>query len=117
MTEWNRREKRLESQNLLDFVVLGPDDRTLEHGLARTLNVSEHGLRIETPVALEAGQDILITLELANEMIEVRGRVVHSEASDEDLCAAGIEFVTANTAGEMTLQHYLDTFSRSRTRH
>lgn len=116
MSLWNRREKRLDSLNLLDFVVLGPDDRVVERGLARTLNVSEHGLRIETPVALAAGQEIQITLGLANDMVEIRGRVVHAEGSGE-LCTAGVEFAATTPAGQATLRRYLDAFQQSQSRH
>lgn len=117
MSEWSRREKRLESLNLLDFVVLGPEDQTLERGLARTLNVSEHGMRIETPVALEAGQDILVTLGLGNDMVEIRGRVVHAEAAEPDLCAAGVEFAATSAAGQATLRRFLAAFLQSQGGH
>lgn len=111
-----RREKRLESLNLLDFVVLGGDDQTVGRGLARTLNVSEHGMRIETPVVLEAGQDILITLGLANDTVEIRGRVVHAESAGADLCAAGVEFATTSAEGQATLHRYLEAFRQVQSR-
>lgn len=114
MSDSTRRETRLDSLNLLDFVVLGPEDRIQERGLARTLNVSEHGMRIETPASLAAGQDILITLGLANDMVEIRGRVVHSERSGPELCHAGIEFAATSAAGQKTLHRYLQAFQQAR---
>lgn len=114
MFDTERKENRLESHNLLNLTVLGEEGETLEQGVARTVNVSEHGLRLESPLLLEAGQSVMITLGLIDEVVEVRGRVVHAEPAEQDLCAAGVEFAAASARDQERLRLFLRAYAAGR---
>jgi c-di-GMP-binding flagellar brake protein YcgR len=45
--------------------------------IGRTLDISEHGLRVETADALELGVDLELQIAAGERLIEARGRVVH----------------------------------------
>ena len=75
----------------LDYEVISKTGETLGRGLARTLNVSETGLRLETSQFFEPEQLLRITLGLDNDLIQVNGRVVNSQPETR----AGVNQVSA----------------------
>jgi hypothetical protein len=89
-----RRHGRRNNLNLVDYIILDGEGQHVSRGMGRTRNVSEAGLLLETHRPLQIGQDILITLGLKNETIQVRGRVVHTErpTSEKKYCS-GIKLV------------------------
>jgi len=70
-----RQAERRYALNFLDYEVLSATGEVLGRGLARTLNVSENGLRLETGQFFEPGQQLRITLGLDNDLIQVNGQV------------------------------------------
>jgi len=80
----------------VDYIVLGEDGTHLSRGMGRTRNVSEGGLLLETHRPLEDGQTVLITLGLKDDLVEIRGRIIHQEPpasfSEETRYCAGVKF-------------------------
>jgi Tfp pilus assembly protein PilZ len=104
-----RRHERKNDLSLVDYIVLNNEGDYVSRGMGRTRNVSEAGLLLETHRSLQTGQDILITLGLKNEMIQVRGRVVHTEmpTSDRRHCS-GIKFVVIGENDRRVLKKILE---------
>jgi Tfp pilus assembly protein PilZ len=105
-----RRHDRKNNLNLVDYVILDDEGDYVSRGMGRTRNVSEAGLLLETHRSLHIGQDILITLGLKNEIIQVRGRVVHTKAptSDRRHCS-GIKFVVIGENDRRVLKRSIET--------
>ncbi|MBN2033633.1 MAG: PilZ domain-containing protein [Deltaproteobacteria bacterium] len=106
-----RKFERGNALNLVDYIVLAEDGSQLTRGMGRTRNVSEGGLSLETHRPLQDGQIVLITIGLKDDMLQLRGRVVHQEApaaiSEETRYCAGIQFTSLNEKGLQTLQNYI----------
>ena len=111
MDDRERREaSRKDSLNFLDYVVLDQDGRVVDQGMGRTRNVSEKGLLLQTHVPLEDYHTVLITLGLEDDVVELRGTVVHEEfCPDEGICS-GIEFTQIDSREREVLQKYLRAF-------
>jgi len=109
----NRKSDRVASLNLLDYVVLGDNGEPVSRGMARTLNVSEVGLLLETHIELVLGQELLITIEFEEDLVEMRGKVVHIGPCDDQKYCSGIEFIEMDDAGRKVLQRYLKAFKES----
>ncbi|MEJ2524903.1 MAG: PilZ domain-containing protein [Desulfuromonadales bacterium] len=88
-----RKAERHYALNFLDYEVLDDSGKVVGRGMGRTLDVSEAGLRLETGHFLEAGQRLRLTLSLENDLIQVTGRVVHSQPKTDPLCSCGILFI------------------------
>ena len=88
-----RGAERRSTKNLVDFEVVSAQGMTAGRGLARTLNISATGLLLETGQALAVGQSLRLTAMLANDLVQMTGRVVRSESVDEQLCASGVQFI------------------------
>lgn len=106
MGETDRRHmKRQESMNFIDYVILGEKGG---RGLARTLNLSQDGLLLETTRPLEPGQDLLLTVGLREELIQFNGHVVHCTPAGEGRYRSGVAFSDAEERDRQVLQRSLD---------
>ena len=108
-----RQTERRYALNFLDYEVISDTGSVLGRGLARTLNVSETGLRLETSQFFEPGQKLRLTLGLNNDLIQVNGRVVNSQPENEDLCTSGVMFLEFDQADRRTYQKHFDALKSS----
>ena len=101
-----RKQERQYALNFLDYEILS-DSGVVGRGLARTLNVSEGGLRLETGEFFEPGQKLRITLGLDNELVQVTGRVTNSQPENDELCSSGLLFIEFEDQDQATYRkHY-----------
>jgi hypothetical protein len=107
-----RRFDRKNSLNWIDYEIPGPSG-SIGRGMGRTRNISGAGLLLETHTPLEPGWTVLLTLGLGNEMVGVKGRVVHMEPAGEELFWSGIEFLEMAPEGKKILEKYLEAFVRA----
>jgi Tfp pilus assembly protein PilZ len=109
-----RRHDRKNDLSLVEYVILDDKGEYASRGMGRTRNLSEAGLLLETHRSLQIGQDILITLGLKNEIIQARGRVVHTEepTSDERHCS-GIKFVVIGEKDRRVLKKIIEAMRTS----
>ncbi len=109
MTSERRRYIRPEALNLLDYLVVDEQGQQGEYSMARTLNVSKGGVLIETHHQLSKGQEIMITLGLQDQLIDVMGRVVYV-VGRAGRFHSGIEFFHLSDADKLVLDRYVDAF-------
>lgn len=109
-----RRAARHDSLNLIQFVVVGDEGDVVFEGMGRTLNISEQGVSLETFSPLEVGQAVVLTIGLDEEMVEIRGQVVHTRPGAEGSCHSGIEFAVPAPAAAEVLRRYLEAFRAAR---
>jgi c-di-GMP-binding flagellar brake protein YcgR len=111
-TPFERRSAdRRNTKNFVDYEVVSPEGATLGRGLARTLNMSATGVLLETGQSFEVGQSLRLTAVLANDMVQMTGRVVHSEPVDGQLCSAGVQFIEFSGPSLQIFQHYCASLS------
>lgn len=103
-----RKHERCYALNFLDYEILS-DSGVVGRGLARTLNVSEDGLRLETGEFFEPGQKLRITLGLDNDLIQVTGRVTNSQPENDDLCSTGLLFIEFEGQDRTTYRKHYQT--------
>lgn len=105
-----RRAVRHDSLNFIQFVVLGEENGPALEGMGRTLKISERGLLLETFSPLEKGEDVVLTLALGENVVEIRGRVVNASLQGAGSCHSGIEFVEVTPTAAVVLLKYLEAF-------
>lgn len=88
-----RTTERHASLNLLEYDIIAADGHVEGMGMARTVNISESGLLLETGEFFETGQKLRITLSLDNTLVKLTGSVVHSRPLDDELCGTGVQFL------------------------
>ena len=107
----NRESERKDTLNLVDYVVLDENGHATDRAMARTMNVSEKGILLETHKPLVKGQLMMITIGLRNELLEFKGRVVHCETCANEFHCSGIEFLDVTPEGMKLLRNFLKAFN------
>ena len=105
-----RRYLRPEALNLLDYLVVDAQGRQGEYSMARTLNVSKGGILMETHIPLPRGQQVMITLGLHDQLIDVMGRIVYT-AEESGRFQNGIEFFHLTDGDKRILDRYVTAFN------
>lgn len=111
MTTERRRFIRPEALNLLDFLVVDAQGRPGSYSMARTLNVSKGGILMETHFLLPKGQQVMITLGLKDQLIDVMGRIVYTTHVD-GRHHNGIEFFHVSDRDRRVLDEYVTAFRK-----
>ena len=109
-----RGSKRKDSLNLLDYIVLDESGEELNRAMARTLNVSEKGILLETHVPFDIGQELAITIGLENDLVEVRGEILRCEKGGGDGYNSGVEFLEISPDEMVTLRKFLTEFNKKK---
>jgi hypothetical protein len=74
--EANRRHaRRLVAERLVAYSAVRKDGLFMHRGMARTLDLSEEGMRVETAEPLPLGESLEFTLKLVDEVHVVQGQV------------------------------------------
>jgi len=108
-----RKAERRYALNFLDYEILGDSSEVTGRGLARTLNVSDDGLRLETGQFFEPGQQLRITLGLNNDLVQFTGQVVNSQPENEEICSSGVLFIELDGQDRETYRKHCETLKTS----
>ena len=91
-----RRHQRVEAVNLISYVSLDENDKPLDQGMGKTLDLSQGGLLMETRVPIETKYIMLMSLNLKDELIKIKGEVVYCRQGDSKNFHIGVRFKEAN---------------------
>ena len=100
---------RLDSLHLLDYLVIDRQGRQTTYSMGRTLDVSEHGLKIEVTQAVHKDDTLLVTVGLEDDLIDLTGEVKYCEKIS-DRYTLGIEFSDISDEGLRILKRYIIAF-------
>jgi hypothetical protein len=108
--EEKRKHQRFSSLNL-SYVCLDEDQKAVKQGMGRTLNLSESGILLETHFPIVEEHTIILSIGLGDDLVDVRGRLVHVRATGQGLYEIGIEFVDAEEKTLRSLRQFLQSLS------
>ncbi|MBS3759514.1 MAG: PilZ domain-containing protein [Desulfobacterales bacterium] len=89
-----RRHARINTLNLIGYILYDKDRKKIDKGKGRTLNLSQSGALLETEKPLYGSYIVLMTIDLDGKRVKVKGRVANTRQSeDKNLFLTGIEFL------------------------
>ena len=94
--EERRKYPRVTSVNLLSYDSFDEEGKPLERGMGKTLDISLGGLLLETKVPIEAQYVLLMAINIREELIKIKGRVVYSREAEPGIFHSGIRFKEKN---------------------
>jgi len=91
-----RKYPRVCTSNLIAFCCLDQNENELDHCMARAIDVSPVGVKIETFQEIESEMIRLISVDSDGTLIDIKGRVVHRRKTEDGryeigICLAGTE--------------------------
>jgi ribosomal protein S4E len=105
-----RRFIRPETLNLLDYLHVDEQGQQGEYAMGRTLNVSEGGMLMETHIKLPEGSQVMITIGLHDQLVDVMGKVIRS-SFDDGRYNNGIEFFHCSDDDKVIIKRYVKAFN------
>ena len=112
--EDKRRFPRFNSLNLSYVLVDGEGDEVERQTMGRTLDVSEVGIRLETHLPVGVGRELLLSVGLEDDLLDIRGRVIHSSRNREGKHELGVEFLDKDAAASEILIKFIKAFRQQR---
>jgi len=108
MTSENKRKhQRIRSLNL-SYICLDENDHIVKQGMGRTLNLSESGILLETHFPIESEYSVLLTIALEEDLLEIKGKPIHSQSTQTGEFEVGIEFVEPDQDSIRLLENFIN---------
>jgi len=104
-----RKFIRLDSLHLLDYLIIDDDGNEGEYSMGRTLDVSLNGMKIETIHSIPSRSQLVITLGIEDELVDIKGSVAHTQEA-ENRYVSGVEFNKVSAEDRSVLRRYVDEF-------
>ena len=108
-TQEKRKHARFNSLNL-SYVCLDENNQIIKQGMGRTLNVSESGILLETHFPIDKTHIVTLTLGLGEDLVDIKGRPVHTRKNKGDKYEVGIEFIEPDKKARRSLKKFIDAF-------
>jgi hypothetical protein len=81
---------RVKTCNLISYMAIRKNGEITDLGMGRALNLSQNGIFLETPRLLFSEYVSLMSVDLDNNLIEIKGQVMYSEANGSGMVGNGI---------------------------
>lgn len=110
MTE-KRKTDRIDTLNLL-YILLNEEETAVHQGMGRTLNLSETGILLETHFPIESEHTVMFSIGLAEDLVEIKGKVAHRRQLENGNFITGIYFVEVTDAANQIIQKYVQEYGK-----
>ena len=109
MISEKRKHQRINALNLSHVAV---DDReeSVKQAIGRTLNVSETGILLETHFPIESDQNVELTLGFEEDLVNLRGKVIHLLNGETGKFEMGIQFTDIDNQGVDVIRDFIQKF-------
>ena len=104
-----RKHARFDSLNL-SYICLDENNQIIKQGMGRTLNLSESGILLETHFPIEKAHSVTLTLGLGEDLVDIKGRPIHSRTNSGGKYEVGIEFTEPDQKACQALKNFVSEF-------
>ncbi len=105
-----RKSPRVDSLNLISYVVFDEADNAVRQGMGRTLNLSKTGICLDTYRPLSRRQKVALTIGLKDNLVDIFGRVVHVRKRKNGRFDNGIDFAEMDQNQQSILSRFLTAY-------
>jgi hypothetical protein len=95
MAEEKRKHQRVTTNNVVSYICLDGDGNRISEGMGMTVDISQGGTLIETSRPIESEYILLMSIDLNQNVLETKGRVVHSRSDGPSKYLTGIQFLAS----------------------
>jgi len=87
-----RKNARVSTVNLISYAGTGEGGVSLGQGMGKALDIGQGGLLMETSVPIQAQYILLTSMNVNEELIKVKGRVVYCREIEPGVFHTGVRF-------------------------
>ena len=88
-----RKHARVETSNHILYESMENGAQVVARSMGKALNVSQSGILLETPYPIERDNVTLVTVDLENNLIEIKGRLIYCRETDSAMYQSGVSFI------------------------
>jgi hypothetical protein len=81
---------RVKTCNLISYMAMAENGEIEDIGMGRALNISQNGIFLETPRLIFSKYISLMSVDLDNNLIEIKGQVMYSGINESGMAGNGI---------------------------
>ena len=112
-TQEKRKHPRISTLNL-SYVCLDENNQVIKQGMGRSLNVSESGILLETHFPIDDQHIVTLTIGLEEDLVDIKGRPVHTRINDAGKYEVGIEFIESDHKTRKALKKFIGAFQKKK---
>ncbi len=109
-----RKNPRIETSNTVSFVCIDEDGNEVREGLGTALNMSLGGIKLVTREPVETPYVILLVIDLEEDVLEVKGKVVFSRKGDGGVFVVGIKFIDTEEKHHRVIRNFVKMYHRAK---
>ena len=87
-----RKHTRVKISNFIMHESIDKEGKIVSSSMGKALNVSRSGIMLETAHPIEAENVLLMTVDLNNNPMEMKGRLIYCRETDSGMYQSGINF-------------------------
>ncbi len=109
-----RKHPRIETSNTVSYVCVDVDGNEVSEGFGSALDLSLGGVKLTSREPLETPYVLLLVIDLEEEVLEVKGRVIYSRKKDGGGYLAGIQFIDTEEKHHKAIRNFVKMYHGTR---
>ena len=107
-----RKHPRVDITNLISYRFMNDSGNQTKEGRGKSVNISQGGILIETHDPFEWQDIIRLFIDIENESVNIKGKVVYCNAANFGKFRTGIQFLETNEKIVSFVIKLLETYSK-----
>ena len=102
-----RKHPRVKTNKLISYRCLDDDGNQGKEGRGKSINISQGGILIETHDAFGWQDILLLTLDIEDEFVGIKGKVIYCNTDDFGKYRTGIQFLEKDSNADRIIKEFL----------
>jgi len=107
-----RKHPRVDINNLVSYRCTDDSGKLTKQGRGKSVNISQGGILIETHDPFEWQDILLLSIDIEDESVSIKGKVVYCNAANFGKFRTGIQFLESNEKIVSFVTELLETYSK-----
>jgi len=105
-----RKYPRVKTRNIVSYVCLDEKGNEIGEGMGETLNISQGGILLKSAFPIESEYVLLMSIDLENNLMEIKGKVAHSKKENSAKYETGIRFLGTHDENIQIIKNFIKTY-------
>lgn len=107
-----RKHPRVNINNLVSYRCMDDSGNQTKQGRGKSVNISQGGILIETHDPFEWQNFLLLSIDIEDESVNIKGKVIYCNAANFGKYRTGIQFLETNEKIVTFVEELLKTYSK-----